>query len=138
MPRGSVPMQARTLHPIAALLLAGCLPLFLGTWLADWAYVRNYEVQWINFAAWLNAGALVIVGFALLASGLDALLRRRRSWIVFALVAVTFVLGFIDALVHARDAYATMPHGLILSFVVFLLAAVALVAGLVRTSGDAR
>jgi uncharacterized membrane protein len=35
------------------------------------------------------------------------------------------MLGFVNALVHAKDAWATMPSGLILSLLVFLLAFVA-------------
>jgi uncharacterized membrane protein len=40
------------------------------------------------------------------------------------------VFGFVNALVHARDAWAAMPAGLILSIVVFLLAAAAAAIGL--------
>lgn len=117
------------LHPVHAVLLAGALPLFLGTLLSDWAYGATYEVQWTNFASWLNAGALLFSGFALLWSFIDLLRadrRGRRNFLAFLLLLATFVLGFINALVHAKDAWAVMPEGLILSVVVALVAVAAI------------
>jgi uncharacterized membrane protein len=117
------------LHPVHAILLASSLPLFLGTLLSDWAYSSTYEIQWINFAAWLNAGALVFATLALLWALIDFLradvARDRRSALYVVALLATFVLGFVDALVHAKDAWATMPAGLILSVLVFILALVA-------------
>lgn len=117
----------RTLHPLHAVLLAGSLPLFLGALLSDWAYSSTYEVQWINFASWLVAGGLVFAGFALLWAVIDFFrsdMRRDRLRALYLLVLLTtFILGFINALVHGKDAWATMPEGLILSLLVFLLAA---------------
>jgi len=48
------------LHPLRALLLAGAVSLFLGVLLSDIAYADSDQVQWKNFASWLNAGALVL------------------------------------------------------------------------------
>jgi uncharacterized membrane protein len=45
-----------------------------------------------------------------------------RPLIYFVLLLVMWVLGFISALVHAKDAWATMPEGLYLSAVTTLLA----------------
>jgi uncharacterized membrane protein len=116
----------RTIHPLHAVLLTSSLPLFLGTLLSDWTYSASREVQWINFASWLNFGAMLFAGCALLWAVIDifrADVRRDRlsALYVLALLA-TFILGFIDALVHSKDAWATMPDGLILSVIVFLLA----------------
>ena len=100
-------------------------PLFLGALLSDWAYSVSYEVQWINFASLLIAGALVFLGAALLLTFVRAMLvvatLRRHVWVLFGLILITFVVGFINALVHAKDAGATMPDGLLLSVVVFIL-----------------
>lgn len=117
------------IHPLHAFLLAGCVPLFLGAFLADWAYSSTYEVQWANFASWLLVGALVFAGLALLWSLID-LFRADRSWtgrplIYFLFLLVAWVLGFIDALVHAKDAWAKMPEALILSIIVAILVLVA-------------
>lgn len=125
--------RGRAIHPLHALLLACSLPLFGGALLADWAYSSTYEVQWINFAAWLVSGALVFGGAALLWAAVDffrADRTRDRSSAVYLLVLIVIVvLGFINALVHGKDVMATMPAGLILSVLVFLLALVAVWLG---------
>jgi len=116
----------RVIHPLHAVLLASSLPLFLGALLADWAYSSTYEVQWINFAAWLNAGAMVFLGIATLWAVIDFfrsdVRRDSRSALTLLVLIATFTLGFITALIHTKDAYATMPEGLLLSLLVFLLA----------------
>ena len=116
----------RVIHPVHAVLLASSLPLFLGALLSDWAYSSTYEVQWINFAAWLNAGAMVFAALALLWAIIDFLradvVRDRRSTLYLLVLLGTVVLGFFTALVHGKDAWATMPEGLILSLLVALLA----------------
>ncbi|HET9427799.1 MAG TPA: DUF2231 domain-containing protein [Allosphingosinicella sp.] len=116
------------MNPVHAILLASAIPLFLGAVLSDWAYSSSYQIQWKNFASWLVVGGLVFTGLALLWSLVELLRadrRGRRPWLYFALILATFVLGFIDALVHAKDAWASMPAGFILSVIVFLLAVAA-------------
>lgn len=114
------------LHPLHAVLVSSALPLFIGTLLSDWAYSATYEVQWTNFASWLNAGALVFVGLALVWAIVDSLRadtnRHRGKWIHVGLLAATFVIGFINSLVHAKDAWAAMPAALILSLICLVLA----------------
>ena len=122
----------RTLHPVHAILLAGTIPLFLGATLSDIAYAASYQIQWSNFASWLIAGALVFNGLALLCAiiGLFRADRREGRAVVYVLLLLaTWVLGFINALVHARDAWAMMPTGLVLSVIVTLLACAATCAG---------
>ena len=41
------------------------------------------------------------------------------------LVLATFAIGFINALIHAKDVWASMPDGLILSAIVVVLAVAA-------------
>jgi uncharacterized membrane protein len=128
------PVARARLHPVHAFLLAGCVPLFLGALLSDWAYSSTYEIQWTNFASWLLVGALVLAGFALLWALID-LLRADRSWrgrplVYFLVLLAAFILGFINALVHAEDAWAKMPEALILSIIVAILALVAMWLGL--------
>jgi len=118
-----------TLHPLNAVLLAGALALFLGALLSDIAYFRGYAIQWNNFSSWLLAGGLVVGAFALLSAVVDLFRTGWRAWpvLVYALLLLaTWVSGFIDALVHARDAWASMPTGLVLSVIVVMLACVAL------------
>lgn len=115
------------------------VPLFLGALLSDWAYASSFEIQWANFASWLIAGGLVMAGLAMLWAAADLLrsraTRHRRGMIYLLLLLATFALGFINALVHAKDGWAAMPTGLILSIVVVLLAATACAVGF---SGFAR
>ena len=115
-------------HPLHAFLLAGAVPLFLGALLSDIAYAQSYQIQWSNFASWLIAGALVFAGFALLWALIDlfrAGRRRRHGVVYFVLLLATWVLGFVNALVHAKDAWAIMPTSLVLSVIVMVLACVA-------------
>ncbi len=117
------------LHPLNAVLLAGALALFLGALLSDIAYFRSYEIQWNNFSSWLLAGGLVVGAFASLAAIVELFRNRWRVWptLVYAvLVLATWILAFIDELVHAKDAWATMPAGLVLSVIVVVLCCVAL------------
>lgn len=112
------------LHPIYAVLLAGSLPLFLGALLSDLAYAGSYQVQWTNFASWLIVGGLVFSGFALLWALVELLRadrKGRRELLPVLVLAATWVFGFIDSLVHAKDAWASMPAGLILSALVTAL-----------------
>ena len=131
------------LHPVHAVLLASILPLFLGALLSDLAYASTYEIQWINFASWLIAGALLFTGAALLWAIVD-LLRADRRWgrkpaLYLLLLVATFVLGFANALVHAKDAWATMPEAVILSVLVTILAVATIWAGLSGSrAGDVR
>lgn len=112
------------LHPVHAFLLAAAVPLFLGAMLSDAAYASSYQVQWTNFASWLIAGGLVFGGFALVWAAVELLRADRRGGhlIYFLLLLAAWVLGFINALVHAKDAWASMPAGLILSVIVVVLA----------------
>jgi uncharacterized membrane protein len=117
-----------TLQPLHAVLLAGTIPLFLGALLSDIAYWRSYQIQWSNFASWLIAGALVFGGFALLFALVNLIRAEYRRGCVLGYVLVllaTWVLGFLNALQHAKDAWAVMPAGLILSVIVTVLAIVA-------------
>ncbi|KKO06722.1 hypothetical protein LCGC14_0065300 [marine sediment metagenome] len=113
-----------TLHPVHAVLLAGTIPLFLGATLSDFAYSSSYQIQWTNFASWLIAGGLVFCGFALLCAiiGLFRAERRGgRTLVYLLLLLAAWILGFLNALIHAKDVWASMPMGLILSVIVTVL-----------------
>ncbi|WP_051329277.1 DUF2231 domain-containing protein [Geminicoccus roseus] len=116
----------RPLHPLHSILLAFPLPLFLGALLSDIAYWRTFEIQWANFSSWLIAGGLLVGGFALLWALINVFRSergyRRRPLAYFAVLLVMWVVGFFNALVHAKDAWATMPEGLYLSVATVLLA----------------
>ena len=131
----------RTIHPVHAVLLASILPLFFGALLSDWAYSSTKVVQWINFAAWLVSGGLVLAGLTLAWAAIDYLradrVRDRSSMVYVAVLLGTCILGLIDALLHAKDAWATMPAGLMLSILLTLVALAAVWLGFstLRTGG---
>lgn len=114
------------LHPLHALLLSFLFPLFLGTLISDIAYWRSYQIQWVNFAQWLNAGGLLMGGLAVLWAVVTAFRHRgtgnARPVLYLVLLAAAWVVGFLNALIHAKDAWAAMPAGLWLSAASTLLA----------------
>lgn len=131
----------RIIHPVHAVLLASSLPLFLGALLSDWAYSATYLNQWAHFASWLIIGALMFTGAALLWAAIDFfradVAKDRAGVLSLLMLLATFVLAFINALVHAKDGWAMMPAGLILSVLVFILALVATWLGFSTLRGGA-
>ncbi|WP_046867423.1 DUF2231 domain-containing protein [Microvirga massiliensis] len=118
----------RPLHPLHAILLAFPFPLFLGALVSDLAYWASFHVQWANFSSWLIAGGLLVGALALLWALVNLFRRgaaKGRPALYFVVLLAMWVLGFVNALVHAKDAWATMPAGLYLSAFVALLALVA-------------
>ncbi|GFM80221.1 membrane protein [Pseudomonas cichorii] len=127
------PVYRSTPSPLHAILLAGTVPLFLGALLSDIAYFKTFQIQWSNFASWLIAGGLFFCGLALLfalANLIRAEQKAGRPVLYFLLLLLTWVLGLVNAFEHAKDAWAVMPTGLILSVIVTLLAFVATWTGL--------
>jgi uncharacterized membrane protein len=117
------------LHPLHAILLAFPLPLFLGALLSDLAYRLSFHIQWANFSSWLIAGGLLVSAFAVLWALVNLFrrgsARKGRLVVYFVVLLAMWGLGFVNALVHAKDAWATMPEGLYLSAITTLLALVA-------------
>ncbi|WP_323614966.1 DUF2231 domain-containing protein [Pseudomonas putida] len=131
-----------TPSPLHAILLAGTVPLFLGALLSDIAYFKSYQIQWSNFASWLIAGGLLFCGLTLLFALANLLRAERkggRPTLYFLLLLVTWVLGLVNAFEHAKDAWAVMPAGLVLSLIVTVLACVAAWLGMsnLRSGGAA-
>jgi len=127
------PGTARPLHLAHAMLLAAAAALFIGGLLSDLAYVRTYQVQWVNFAAWLIAGAMVFTGLALAWSLLEMLrarVRQVRTLFVALLLLAVFVLGLLDSFMHARDAWGSMPSGLLMTLATTALCLAAIWVGI--------
>lgn len=134
------PVYRSTPSPLHAIFLAGTVPLFLGGLFSDIAYFKTFQIQWSNFAAWLIAGGLVFCGLALVFALVNLIRAERKSGrpvLYFLLLLITWVLGLVNAFEHAKDAWAVMPSGLILSVIVTALAFVAAWIGLTNLrSGD--
>lgn len=122
-------------------MLAGTVPLFLGALVSDYAYWSSYQVEWGNFASWLIVGGLLFGAVALvcaLTGMFGASPRRARAGLYLFLLAATWALGFVNALVHARDAWAIMPTALLLSVLVAVLACVTTWMGFSSLRGGAK
>lgn len=131
-------MKNVTLSPALTLLLGMTTALFLGAFITDVSYSQTFEIQWANFSAWLIAGGLV-TGGVVVALAIVGFLRNRagtRPGLLLGLLALMWIVGLFNALVHARDGWAMMPTGLVLSLIVTLLAIAAAVIGLRRTHGE--
>lgn len=119
---------SEAIHPLHAVFLSGAASLFLGALLSDLAYAKSYEIQWSNFASWLIVGGLIFAAIALIFAVVDLCRASRRApgiGLYFLLLLATWVVGFFSALMHARDAWAMMPGGLILSAITTVLACLA-------------
>lgn len=130
--------QPGSLHTI---LLAGTVPLFLGALLSDIAYFNSYQIQWSNFASWLIAGGELFAGLALVFALVNLIQAKQKAGhplVYFLLLLATWVLGLINAFQHAKDAWAVMPSGLVLSVIVFVLICVTAWVGLSARSGGAK
>lgn len=117
----------RSIHPLHALLLAFPVTLFPGTFASDVTYARTAEIQWSNFAQWLNAAGLVFGGLAGAAAVVSYAKRRgtpgaRQALIYGGLLAAAWGTGLIAAFIHARDAFGIMPDALWWSGAAALLA----------------
>ena len=139
MSAGRIRMHPRPLGRFHAFLLAAMVPLFLGAGLSDYAYWSSHQIEWSNFASWLTVGGLVFGTAALICAAADvARAGRTGASRIYALVLLaTWVLGFVNAIVHARDAWAVMPTGLVLSMVVAVLACVSALIGFSHLRSEA-
>lgn len=126
--------------PLHAIVLAGTVPLFLGGLFSDIAYYQTYLIQWTNFASWLIAGGMLFCGLALLFALVNLLRAPRKSGratLYFLVLLVTWGLGWVNCFEHAKDAWAVVPSGLILSVIVTALSAVAAWIGLTNLRSGA-
>jgi uncharacterized membrane protein len=116
----SASVHAKAIHPLHAILLAFPFPLFLGALFSDLAYWSTAQVQWSNFSSWLIAGGLFAGAFVVLWV-LITLGSGRRAALYFFVLLAMWLTGFVNALIHAKDAWAIMPESLLLSVLATIL-----------------
>jgi uncharacterized membrane protein len=134
-------LYRQSLHPLHLFLLGGATCFLVSGFLSDWAYFSTHEIQWKNFASWLIAGGLVVGGFTLLWGLIDAIgadRDRARRIIYVLLLLAAWIIGFIADLIHAKDAWASMPEALIVSGIVAVLAIAASWLGVSTLSARGR
>ncbi len=101
----------------------GC---FVAALIFDIVYLRSAFILWARAASWLIALGLVV-------AIVPRLINLMQVWITsrafatnadrwdFGLNLVAIVIAIVNALVHTRDAYASMPDGVWLSAATVIL-----------------
>ena len=110
---------------------------FVGALIFDILYSNTYTVLWVKAAAWLISIGLV---FAIIPQLINLgrtwfgkrRIRTRNLAINFWLQVIAIVAALLNAFVHSRDAYATMPAGVWLS----VLTVLAMVIGRIMLAAD--
>jgi len=127
------PRPSRIATTVFALLNPGPYGAFVAALLADITYARSAEILWVKAAAWL-------ICLGLVAAVIPRLINLVQIWITgprprpvavtlaFWLNALAIVAAIVNAFVHSRDAYGTMPDGLWLSIATVVLMVVGQVA----------
>ena len=107
-------MVAAAIHTTLRSLPIACFPLVLAF---DIAYAQTSNLLWLHFSEWLLLAGLVGAVLALLAGGIDYLIRRvRPSWPAVIMSIVVVILATINNFVHTADGWtAVVPSGLTLS-----------------------
>jgi uncharacterized membrane protein len=104
--------------------------LFTAAVVTDITFLNTSEIQWSNFSAWLNASGLAFGALVLLWAVVIAVRWRgrtgRQPLAYLVMLAAMWIAGFINALLHSRDAwYSVTTSGALLSALTALLALVA-------------
>ncbi|KQW79810.1 DUF2231 domain-containing protein [Brevundimonas sp. Root1279] len=121
-------LAARPLQTTRSILLGFPAALFAGGLLSDIAYLRTEVIQWTNFSQWLIIGAEVFTGVLLAWSAISLIQQwrtpeRTSAVLLSGLLAVAFVIGFLNSLQHSRDGWSSVgTPGLVMSIVCTLLA----------------
>lgn len=116
--------------PVAAAIFGIFNPIaygfFVAAFIFDAVYFRTGVILWDHGAAWL-------ITFGLFIAIVPRLINLSQVWITgrtwstraermdFWLNLVAIVIAIFNALVHSRDAYASMPEGLWLSLLTVVL-----------------
>ena len=110
---------------------------FVAALIFDILYANTFTILWVIAAAWLISIGLV---FAII----PQLINLGRTWFTsgrvrapglalnFWLNVIAIVAALVNAFVHSRDAYATMPAGVWLS----VLTVIAMAVGRIVLAGN--
>jgi uncharacterized membrane protein len=95
---------------------------FVGTLIFDIIYANTAEILWVKAAAWLVSIGLIFAVIPELINLYAVWFNKRRGRMPgeaanFWLHVIGIVAAIINAFVHSRDAFATMPDALWLSIV---------------------
>jgi uncharacterized membrane protein len=144
--RVSMSIHASPHRSVIANAIYGALnPIPFGCFVAalvfDIVYLRTAVIQWDKGAAWLIVIGLLFAVIPRLVNLAQVWVTSRRSALRadrldFWLNLIAIVAAILNAFVHSRDAYASMPTGAWLSaFTVILLAIGRIGVAVQQTSG---
>jgi uncharacterized membrane protein len=128
------PSAERPRSTVAAAVFRVLDPLPYGFFVAalifDAIYADNGEILWTKAAAWLICFGLILAIIPRLINLVRVWVtgprpRRFATTLAFWLNFLAIVAAIANALVHSRDAYASMPDGLWLSIVTVALLVIA-------------
>lgn len=114
-------------HPIHPMLVPFPIACFVGALITDIVYWKTAQMIWSTFSAWLIVAGLVMGGFAALAGLIDfasnrAIRSQRPAWPHAVGNLVVWIIAFINAFVHSRDAWTSVvPTGLTLSAITVVI-----------------
>ncbi|MCS3741663.1 MULTISPECIES: DUF2231 domain-containing protein [unclassified Rhizobium] len=129
------------LQPVAPRTAFRSIPLhfsatcFIGALLTDIAYWKTAEMTWADFSAWLLMAGLVlgVVGaIGVVADWSRGVLTTAplRLVMYFGCLLAAFLLGFLNTLIHSRDAWTSVvPTGLATSIATFVAIVIAALLG---------
>lgn len=125
------PTAGPFLHPLHAILLAFPFAFSFAAVASDITYLNSAVVQWSHFSAWLVAGTALFGGLVLVWAIIAFVFARRsanrgRALAYLVLITAMWVLGVVNSLHHARDAWGSVgTAGLVMSVVTAMLALIA-------------
>ena len=108
-------------YPIFRILVSFPIACFSGALATDILYALTADMLWADFSDWLLAAGMVMAVLAAIAGVVDLIAHRRLRPLRHPLLVVlgsliVLILGFLDNLVHTRDAWTSVvPFGLALS-----------------------
>jgi uncharacterized membrane protein len=115
--------------------------LFVAALVFDVVYARSAELLWLKSAAWLIAMGLVVAVIPRLINLARVAVTRGRPRLPgevasFWLTLFAIAFAIVNAFVHSRDAYGTMPTGMWLSILTVVLLVVAKIVPHLQHSTD--
>lgn len=129
-----IPLRGRSYgQPLTPIVFGIPFICFVAALVADIAYFTTYDISWKVFADWLLAGGMVVGALVAIVGIVDLArptVRANRLLTPYAIAyAVAMLLALLNNFIHSRDAYGSMPAGLILSVLTVLVLTGASVLG---------
>lgn len=125
--------RSRTAHLVFGLLDPVPYSLFIAALIFDAVYSDTGEILWIKAASWLISIGLIFAIVPRLINLVQVWATGGRprpfaSTLSFWLNLFAIATATVNAFVHSRDAYASMPEGLWLSILTVALLVIANIA----------